>query len=143
MRCWFCALLFQYKLLAGFGSSLSATLAAAVVFHHLDDRSKGKGLVGRQLRQDFAIQLEFRLVVASHEMGVPPVVLPHSGLDALDPQLGPLPSFAASVPVGILPRLLEASNGDPKAVLAPSAKALGVFQEILFLVCRKRAREKL
>lgn len=63
----------------------------------------------------------------SEKIGIAPRVLPHTSLNALNPKLVPFSLFSLSVPIGILPRFLDASNGNAKAIFGPSLEAFGVF----------------
>jgi hypothetical protein len=113
----------------------------ADMLHHLHDRSKGKRFVGRQLGQHFAIQLDIRLVVVvvlvveqlSHESAVTDRILSNAGRNALNPQFGIFPTFATTISKGVLPRLLQPTDGHSETVFGPAAKALGMSQQILFL----------
>ena len=109
------------------GSATTDILAD--MLHHLDYRSKGKWLGGRQFGQDFAIQLDGvgpGLVEVSHEPAVTVRILSYAGRNALNPQFGILPTFAFAISKGVLPRFLQTTNGHPKAVLGSTPKALGV-----------------
>jgi hypothetical protein len=77
--------------------------------------------------------LNICLLESWNEGRVSPIVLPHSTLNALNPQLAPLSSLHTSIPVGILPCLFDPPNGNAKTVLGPSLKALCMFQQILVL----------
>jgi hypothetical protein len=76
----------------------------------------------------------------SHELGIPPRVLPDARLDPLDPQFGPFPPLSSAVPIPVLPRLVQTSDGNAETVLGPPSKTFGMFQQVLVLKCGYRRR---
>ena len=104
-----------------------------LVFYNIEHTFKGKGLIGRQLGQNLAIEVHMGLLRGGDKLGIAPMVLSDSRLQSHNPELAPFAFFASAISVGVLPRLVDPTNGDPEAVFGATAKALGVFQQVLVL----------
>ena len=105
-----------------------------LVFHHCHDTPKCERFVRRQLGQYFAIQLNITVGQRWNKGRIAPVVLPHSGLQAHNPEFAPFPLFATTVPVRVLPSLFDSSYGNGKAVFGATTVAFGVFQKSFVLL---------
>jgi hypothetical protein len=105
-----------------------------LVLHHCHDTPKGKGFIRRQLGQYFPIQLDITICECRNKGRIAPVILPHTGLQAHNPELAPFPLFATTVSVRVLPSLFDASDSNGKAVFGATAVSLGVFQECFVLL---------
>jgi hypothetical protein len=69
----------------------------------------------------------------AYKVRIPPSILPNSRLNALDPQLVPFSLLSSPITIGVLPRFLDAPNGNPKAIFGTSLESLGLFQQVLVL----------
>jgi hypothetical protein len=108
-------------------------LLLLVVLQHVHDRLEGERLVGRELGQNLTVQSDVGLRERRNKGRVPISVLSAPRLGLHDPELPPLSLLPSPVPIGVLPRLLDASDGDCVAVLGASSVALGMLEKVLVL----------
>jgi hypothetical protein len=108
-------------------------LLLLVVLQHVHDRLEGERLVGRELGQNLTVQRDVGLRERRNKGRVPVPILSAPRLGLHDPELPPLSLLPSPVPIGVLPRLLDASDGDCIAVLGASSVALGMLEKVLVL----------
>ena len=104
---------------------------AAPRFDHVYHRLERKRLVHGQLTQNLAIEVHLAAVEHVDEARVPHPVLPHSGVEALDPQLAKLPPAQPAVAVGVLPGPLDALDGRAEVAVGLAAVSLGGLDDLL------------
>src|SRR3546814_18152352 len=88
-------------------------------------------LADRQVREDLAVELDAGELQAVHEHRVGHAVLPHAGVDALDPQRAEVALAVAAVTVGVLQALLDRLHGEPEDVLAAAGIARRLVDALL------------
>jgi hypothetical protein len=103
---------------------------------HLDNihnSLEGEGLIRRQLGKYFPIERNVRFLHGRHELAVPDSVLSNAGIETGDPQFAPISLLDLAIPIGVLPGLLETTDGNREATLGTAAESLDLAEDGLVL----------
>ena len=84
-----------------------------------------------QFAKNLAIELHLAAIEHVDEPRVTDAVLPHSGVEALDPKLAKLPPAQPPVAVGVLPGPLDALDGRAEVAVGLAAVSLGGLDDFL------------
>ena len=103
------------------------------MFNNIQYTFKGKRLVGSQLGENFAIEVDVGLFGSWNKLGITPIVLSDCCLQSHNPKLAPFALFSPAVSVSVLPCLVDPTNGDAEAVFGATAKSFGMLQQVLVL----------
>ena len=111
--------------------------------HHVDDRLEAEGLVHREPAQHLPVQPYPPLPLHFDPPRVPDPVLPHSGVQPLDPEPAELPLLQLPVPVRVLSRPLDPPDRHPERPARPAPVPLGGLQDFLPVEAAGRERTDL
>ena len=94
-------------------------------FHRSDDASKSGFVVVGDFSQDFAVEVDLRLVEASYELAVSHAMAASRGVDTGNLQAAEYALFVAAVTVGVLTRLHDSLLGYAKYITTAATETLG------------------
>ena len=101
------------------------------VLHFVDNSLEGCGVVEGKVGENFAVDLDARLVDEAHEFAVAEVFLTGGGVDTLDPEGTEVALLVLAVAVGVGETFFPGVLGDGPHVAAATEIAAGEFQDFL------------
>lgn len=101
------------------------------VLHFVDNSFEGCGVVEGEVGENFAVDLDARLVDEAHEFAVAEVFLTGGCVDTLDPEGTEVALLVLAVAVGVGETFFPGVLGDGPHVAAATEIAAGEFQDFL------------